>query len=300
MYPLSGPVRRSRKMYRNWRTGGPPRGDRQVILSTTCTHFRRNKYRHIPFLARHVQFGGIMLAVRSRILCLVFAWVSSASCWAGNFGTVVPIHGTVSDIALDERRGVVWAANFSAFRVEAVNLASQSLLTPLTVPMPPSAVALSPNHRFLVVGEYQKPDPAELSANPFAKETGGYTLFDLDANLRYDVNLNAPVLAVAFGSDNNALIVTRTPVPADPNNPGPLTNVFVLQPFPYQTLTGITSIPVGSVDLPVPLATFPTQIGQATAGISGDGNSIVVLAAPENDAGAASGSSILIHYDVPT
>ena len=241
-----------------------------------------------------------MLAVRSRILCLVFAWASVASCWAGSFGTVVPIHGTVSDIALDERLGIVWAANFSAYRVEAVDIATKSLLTPLQVPMPPSAVALSPNHRFLVVGEYQKPDPAELSTNPFAKESGGYTLFDLGANLRYDVDLGAPVLAVAFGSDGKALIVTRTPVPADPQNPGPLTNLFVLDPFPVRTLTGITSITVGSVDLPTPLAKFPTQIGQATAGVSGDGNTIVILAATVNDAGAASPSSVLIHYDVPT
>ena len=58
--------------------------------------------------------------------------------------------------------------------------------------MPPSAVAISPNHRFLVVGEYQQPDPAELSSNPFAVGTGGYTLFDLDANLRYDVTPELP------------------------------------------------------------------------------------------------------------
>ena len=59
-----------------------------------------------------------MLAVRSRILWLTLAGASIASSWGANFGTVVPINGTVSDIALDERRNVVWAANFSAFRVE--------------------------------------------------------------------------------------------------------------------------------------------------------------------------------------
>ena len=241
-----------------------------------------------------------MLAVRSRILSLTFACASVASCWAANFGTVVPVNGTVSDIALDERRNVVWAANFSAYRVEQVDIASKSLLAPLIVPLPPSAVAISPNHRFLLVGEYQKPDPAELSTNPFAPGTGGYTLFDLDAHLRYDVNLNSPVLAVAFGADNNAVILTRIPVPADPANPGPLTNLFQLQPFPFQTLTAITSIPVQSVDLPTPLAKFPTQIGQATPGVSGDGNTIVILAAAENDPGAGSNLSLLIHYDVTT
>jgi len=240
-----------------------------------------------------------MLAVRFRIPLGVFGLISALSCWGGSFGTVVPINGTVSDIAFDERRNVVWAANFSAYRVEQVHVPSQTLLAPLSVPMPPSAVALSPDHRFLVVGEYQKPDPVLLSTNPFAPDTGGYTLFDLDAGLRYDVNLNAPVLAVAFGSDGNAVILTRTPT-VDPQNPGPLTNLFVLQPFPYQILTAIDSLPVQSVDLPVPLVKFPTQIGQATAGVSGDKNSIVMLVAAEKDASAASNLSIIIHYDVPS
>ena len=240
-----------------------------------------------------------MPAVRFRIPWVVLVWAAIASCWAANFGTVVPINGTVSDIALDEQRNVVWAANLSAYRVEQVNITTKSLLAPLTVPMPPSAVALSPNHRFLLVGEYQQPDPTELSANPFAPSIGGYTLFDLNANLRFDVVLNAPVLAVAFGSDNNAVILTQTPVPADPKNPGPLTNLFVLQPV-SQILTAIAAIPVQSVNLPVPLVSFPTQIGQATAGVSGDGNTIVILAAATNDPSSASNSSILIHYNVPT
>src|SRR3954465_12818988 len=104
-----------------------------------------------------------MLAVPFRIRGVILACASTLSCWGATFGTVVPIQGTVSDIALDERRGVVWAANFSAYRVEMVVIATQTLGKPLIVPMPPSAVAISPNHRFLVVGEYQKPDPAELS-----------------------------------------------------------------------------------------------------------------------------------------
>jgi len=241
-----------------------------------------------------------MLAVKFHIPCGVLGLFSALSCWGAGFGTVVPITGTVSDIALDERRNVVWAANFSAYRVEQVHIPSQTLLTPLSVPMPPSAVAMSPDHRFLVVGEYQKPDPVLLSTDPFAPETGGYTLFDLDAGLRYDVNLNSPVLAVAFGSDGNAVILTRTPV-NNPQDPGPLTNLFVLQPFPFQTLTAITSIPViQSVDLPVPLVQFPTQVGQATAGISGDKNTIVFLAAADKDPGASSQLSVLIRYNVPT
>ncbi|MSV35208.1 MAG: hypothetical protein EXQ47_06355 [Bryobacterales bacterium] len=79
-------------------------------------------------------------------------------CFAATFGTVVPIHGTVSDIALDERRGRVYAANFSAYRVEVVDTAGKRLLVPIPVTRPPSAVAVSPDNRFLVIGEYEIPD----------------------------------------------------------------------------------------------------------------------------------------------
>ena len=77
------------------------------------------------------------------------------------------------------------------------------------------------------------------------------------------MNLNSPVLAVAFGADNNAVILTRIRFPPT-TNPGPLTNLFALQPFPVPTLIPITSFPIDSKDLPVTLATFPTQISEAT------------------------------------
>src|SRR6266478_7963708 len=142
----------------NYRNGSGP-----ILLSTRGIYFAET-FRQLsvimdfPCLSLGA-VGGTMLAVGFRIRVVIFAWASIAACWAATFGSVVPIHGTVSDIALDERRNVVWAANFSAYRVEQVDIATRTLFTPLTVPMPPSAVALSPNRRFLVVGEYQKPDP---------------------------------------------------------------------------------------------------------------------------------------------
>ena len=66
-----------------------------------------------------------MLSVRFRIPWGVFGLISALSCWGASFGTVVPINGTVSDIALDERRNVVWAANLSAYRVEQVDIATR-------------------------------------------------------------------------------------------------------------------------------------------------------------------------------
>ena len=64
-------------------------------------------------------------------------------CFGATFGTVVPVRGTVSDIALDERRGKLYIANFSACRIEVMNTSDRSLGNPLSVPLPPSAVAMS-------------------------------------------------------------------------------------------------------------------------------------------------------------
>src|SRR5690242_2541492 len=103
-----------------------------------------------------------MLAVSSRIVASVFAF--AGCCFAASFGTVVPLHGSVSDIALDERHGRLYAASFTAYRVEVINTATKAALAPIAVSAPPSAVAVSPDNRFLVVGEYQKPiDPSNPS-----------------------------------------------------------------------------------------------------------------------------------------
>ena len=82
-------------------------------------------------------------------------FVFSAATYAATFGTVIPVRGTPSDIALDESRGNLYIANFSAGRVEVMNTSTRTLGTPLLVPYPPSAVALSPDDRYLVVGEYE-------------------------------------------------------------------------------------------------------------------------------------------------
>src|SRR5690242_2379777 len=48
---------------------------------------------------------------------------------AATFGTVVPIGGHASDIALDESRGLLYIANFTANRIEVMSIADRSIRT---------------------------------------------------------------------------------------------------------------------------------------------------------------------------
>src|ERR1035437_6412638 len=70
---------------------------------------------------------------------------------AATFGTVVPIGGHASDIALDESRGVLYIANFTANRIEVMSTADYSIHTSMNVAPQPGALSLSPDSKFLLV-----------------------------------------------------------------------------------------------------------------------------------------------------
>ena len=57
---------------------------------------------------------------------------------AGTFGKVLPIRGHISDIALDSRRGVLYAANYTTNRVEVVSLPDMKLGQPIGVDRQPA------------------------------------------------------------------------------------------------------------------------------------------------------------------
>ena len=79
---------------------------------------------------------------------------ASSPAFAATFGKVIPVGGQVSDIALDEPRGLLYAANFTANRIEVISTATSSRQTPILVPPQPSTLALSPDGRYLVIGHY--------------------------------------------------------------------------------------------------------------------------------------------------
>lgn len=198
-----------------------------------------------------------------RILCIVLSVYLAAAGFAGTFGTVVPIGGHASDIALDERRGVLYVANFAANRIEVMSTADNTLQAPMKVAPQPTSLALSPDARYLVVGHLD----------------GSATVLDLDGQVQQNLAVESRVLAAAFGGGSQALLVTEE-------------GFELLDPV-TKTLRSLLPEPLTAQGLPVPFATFPPEIIQASVNTSGDKRYVVGLA--ESGAG-----SVSFRYDVFT
>jgi uncharacterized protein (TIGR03437 family) len=175
----------------------------------------------------------------------------ASAAWCGTFGKAVAIGGHAADLALDEARGVLYVANFTANRVEVLSLQSGSVQTSINVPQQPSSLALSADGRFLVVAHYGN----YISASA---QTNALTVVDLaNSNAKQTYMLGYPPLGVAFGIDNLALVVT--------------TQDFLL----FDPLRGTTTVldtveGVTAKTLPQPPANFPPQIVAASMGVSWD------------------------------
>src|SRR6516162_3096786 len=94
------------------------------------------------------------------------ALMSNASpSMAASFGTVVPIGGHASDIALDESRGMLYIANFTANRIEVMSTADHSIHSSMNVAPQPGALSMSPDSKYLLVAHYGSTTPADPSQN---------------------------------------------------------------------------------------------------------------------------------------
>src|SRR5215472_19294462 len=101
----------------------------------------------------------------SLISIALASMVSARPGVAANFGTVVPIGGHASDIALDESRGVLYIANFTANRIDVMSTADYTIRTSMNVAAQPAALALSPDGQFLVATHYGNFAPPQASRN---------------------------------------------------------------------------------------------------------------------------------------
>ena len=192
--------------------------------------------------------------------------------WAGTFGKVVPIGGQSSDLVLDESRGVLYVANFTANRIEVMSLADYTIQTSFNVAPQPSSLAMSPDNRFLVVTHFGNFAPPTTSKNAL-------TVIDLTTSGKQTFALGNPPLGVAFGIDGRALVVTTT-------------DYLLFDPVLGTTQQIDTITGVVAKTLPVAPANFPPQITTASLTSSGDGLTIFGL--------GGSTSTFTFAYDVTT
>ncbi len=181
----------------------------------------------------------------------------AGSAWGGVFGNVVAIGGQASDLVLDESRGVLYIANFTANRIEVMSLSDNTIRTSMNVAAQPSSMALSPDSRYLVIthfGNFAAPGSA----------SNALTVIDLTNNGKQTFALGNPPLGVAFGLDGRALVVTTT-------------DYLLFDPILGTTQQIDTISGVIAKTLPVAPANFPPQITTASVIASADGLSIFGL-----------------------
>lgn len=203
---------------------------------------------------------------------LIFSLAMASAAWAGTFGTVVPIGGQAADLALDETRGVLYVANFTANRVDVISLANNAVQTSMNVAPQPSSIALSPDGHYLLVahfGNYSSPAPS----------SNALTLIDLTTTGKQTFALGNPPLGVAFGADGKALVVTT----ADYQLFDPATGTS-------QQLDTISKVVAKT--LPVPPNNFPPQITTASIVASADGSAIFGM--------GGSSATFTFRYDTAT
>jgi DNA-binding beta-propeller fold protein YncE len=200
--------------------------------------------------------------------------------FAATFGTVVPITGHASDIALDEPRGLLYVANFTANRIEKISLADNSPRGSINVPNQPGGIALSLDGQFLVVTNY-----ANWGNNTPPAGANLVTVIDLVSNARTTFSTGDPALSAAFVSygaekAGRALIATTS-------------SFYLLHPS-NGTLTLIDTYTNLGKSLPVPQATFPGQVTQAAMTAAADTTHVWGIA----DAGT--GTQLIYLFDANT
>ncbi|HLK67127.1 MAG TPA: hypothetical protein VKU19_27020 [Bryobacteraceae bacterium] len=189
-------------------------------------------------------------------LACAIGWPSLAR--GATFGQVVAINGQAADLALDESRGVLYVANFTAGRIDVLSLSDNTVHTSMHVAAAPASLAMSVDGRFLAVTHFGN----VLSPG---SPSNALTVIDLSSSARQIYALDSPPLGVAFGSDGLALIATTTEFLHFDALTG---RVDVLSTIANLTANSIPAAP----------GTAPVQIVAASLAASGDGKFIFGLA----------------------
>lgn len=205
---------------------------------------------------------------------LLLAMVFPPESMAATFGRPVIIGGQAADLVLDEGRGVLYVANFTANRIEVMSLNTGVIQTSFNVAPQPGSLTLSPDRRWLLIAHYGN------FATP-NQPRNALTLINLESNQRQVFNLTATPLSVAFGSDGLALVSTS--------------NAFLLfDPVTGNTRTLTTIADLVLKTLPQQFNTFPQNIVASSSIVTRDATRLYGVL----QAGTSDGQTILYRYDV--
>ncbi|PWT98134.1 MAG: hypothetical protein C5B51_30115 [Terriglobia bacterium] len=194
----------------------------------------------------------------ARVVWIAGTMASLVPGYAASAGNVIAIAGEASDIALDEPRGLLYIANFTAGRIDVMSLADNTIHSSLHVAPAPSSLALSPDGRYLVATHFGNVQPPGSPSNAIS-------IVDRVSNGRQTFALGDPPLGVAFGADGLALIATTT-------------QFLLLDPASGRTDFVSTVANVTANSIPAAPGTPPVQIVAAALAASADGRFIFGLA----------------------
>jgi uncharacterized protein (TIGR03437 family) len=206
-------------------------------------------------------------------------------CFGATFGTVVPIGGQASDMALDQTRGLLYIANFTANQIDVMSTANNTIQTSINVAAQPGSLALSPDAQYLLVAHFNNSTPPVPSANLL-------TLIHLPDYAQQTFVTGDPPLGVAFYS--------TVPVTGPSNFTGPgmalvvtTTGFYTFNPA-NGVITPLTTLASLVKSTPVSVPTFPGQIIETALTTSGNGTVIWGIG------GAGTGTQIIYQYYAQT
>jgi uncharacterized protein (TIGR03437 family) len=211
--------------------------------------------------------------------------IPSAPCASATFGTVVAVGGQASDEALDETRGLLYIANFTANRIDVLSTATNTIQTSINVAAQPGSLSLSRDAQYLLVAHFNNATPPVPSANLL-------TLIHLADNTQQTFITGDPPLGVAFFAtvpDNGA---------AHLSGPGKALVVTTTGFYTLDPTNGILSLLSTLADVatqtPATVPTFPGQILETALSASGDGTVIWGIG------GAGTGTQVIYQYHALT
>lgn len=184
----------------------------------------------------------------SAVFALLGALLGIGAAHAGTVGTLISVRGHVADIEHDWSRQRLYAANFSANRVEVYSVTEKRMLAPIAVDAQPSTIALSGDQRYLTVGH----------------KDGKLLIIEIDTGQRRTIELDEPVLAVGYANSMVGVVVT--------------TKRFLLVESTTGSVTEVAPNDSLVRDLPVRPGVFPPIIVRASTGVSGNREFVYIIA----------------------